>query len=97
MSVSLRFYEELNDHLPPERRKVRFRLPLEDDASVTLALTAVGVPEESVDLVLVNGQSVDLAHRLADGDRVSIYPVFESFDIGAIARIPGRPLRPRAL
>lgn len=89
----LRFYEELNDYLPPERRKVCFTCTFEDGASVRTVLAAAGVPEQRVDLVLVNGESADLDYRLGDGDRISIYPVFESFDVGALARLQGRPLR----
>jgi uncharacterized protein with PIN domain len=51
------------------------------------------VPHPEVDLILVNGQSVDFAHRISDGDRVSVYPVFEGFDITAVTLVRPRPLR----
>jgi uncharacterized protein len=43
--------------------------------------------------VLVNGDSVDFAYQLQDGDRVSVYPVFEGFDIGPVSKVRPRPLR----
>ena len=35
-----------------------------------------GVPPTKVDLVLINGKSVDFNTLFHDGDRVSVYPVF---------------------
>lgn len=93
LKAVLRFYEELNDYLPPERRKVSFDHAFEDGASVSSVLAAVGVPEQQVDLVLVNGESANLDHQLRDKDRISVYPVFESFDVSELARLEGRPLR----
>ncbi|MBI5014121.1 MAG: twitching motility protein PilT [Deltaproteobacteria bacterium] len=88
-----RFYEELNDFLPAGRRKVDVVVTVDGGASVSDAIGALGVPLDAVDLVLVDGQSVDLSHPVLPGVRVSIYPVFESLDVSALARIPGRPLR----
>jgi hypothetical protein len=52
-----------------------------------------GIPEDEVDLVLVNGHAVDFRRVLRDGDRVSVYPVFERFDIRDVTRLRERPLR----
>jgi uncharacterized protein with PIN domain len=46
-----------------------------------------------VDLVLVDGRSVDFAHRLLGGERVAVYPVFERFDISPISHLRPQPLR----
>ena len=46
-----------------------------------------------VDLVLANGNSVDFAYPVGDGDRVSVYPVFESLDISTVSRVRPVPLR----
>jgi uncharacterized protein with PIN domain len=51
------------------------------------------VPHTEVDLILVNGASVDFSHLLRDGDRVSVYPVFESIDISPVLRLRPKPLR----
>jgi hypothetical protein len=46
-----------------------------------------------VDLVLANGQPVDFSYPVQDGDRVSVYPVFESLDISSVSRVRPAPLR----
>jgi len=51
------------------------------------------VPHVEVDLILVNGQSVDFGYRVQDGDRISVYPVFEAFDIAGLTRLRPEPLR----
>jgi hypothetical protein len=91
--ATFRFYAELNDHLPPERQRVPFELDLSAQATVRASLMLLDVPESDVDLVLVNGVSVDLSHAVREGDKVSIYPVFESFDISSAERIRSHPLR----
>ena len=88
-----RFYEELNDFLPTEKRKKDFEYSFNGSPSVKDAIEALGVPHVEVDLILINGVSVDFSHRLNDGDRVSVYPVFEALDIAAVTHLRERPLR----
>lgn len=88
-----RFYAELNDFLPPERRHVPFTHCFLARASVKDMIEALGVPHTEVDLILVNGDSVDFTYIVQDGDRISVYPVFESFDITPLVRVRPRPLR----
>ena len=71
-----RFYAELNDFLPPERRFTEFSHQFLDVATVKDRIESLGVPHTEVDLILVNGESVDFTYRVRDGDRVSVYPVF---------------------
>lgn len=92
-AVFLRFYAELNDFLPPRRRFVRFEWRFEGELTVAQALEQLGVPPDAVDLVLADGESVGLSRPLRDGERVSLFPVFERFDIGQLARVRARPLR----
>jgi len=56
-------------------------------------IEALGVPHTEIDLILVNGKSVDFNYILQDEDRVSVYPVFESFNIANVARLRKSPLR----
>jgi uncharacterized protein with PIN domain/sulfur carrier protein ThiS len=91
--ATFRFYSELNDHMPPERQRVPFEQELPDQATVRDMLKLLAVPESEVDLVLVNGDSVDLSHTVQEGDKVSIYPVFESFDISSVEKVHAQPLR----
>lgn len=90
--ATLRFYEELNDFLAPERRKREFELEIDRARSVKDAIESTGVPHTEVDLILVDGVSVDFSHVLRGGERVAVYPMFEALDIGPLVR-----LRPRAL
>jgi uncharacterized protein with PIN domain len=88
-----RFYAELNDFLPPERRGVSFTHFFRGSPAVKDVIEALGVPHAEVDLVLADGESVDFSWALRDGARVSVYPVFESIDIAPLARVRPRPLR----
>jgi uncharacterized protein with PIN domain len=88
-----RFYEELNDFLPQERRKVDFDYTFDRRASIKDAVEALGVPHTEVELILVNGVSVGFDYILADGDRISVYPVFESLDVTPLIRLRPAPLR----
>lgn len=88
-----RFYAELNDLLPPRRRFLTFAHPCNGQSTVKDMIESLGVPHTEVDLILVNGASVDFSCRVKNGDRVSVYPVFESIDISPVARVRPEPLR----
>lgn len=91
--VFLRFYAELNDFLPPERRMTEFEYSFYVAPSVRDVIESAGVPHTEVDLILVNGRSVDFSYVVEDGERISVYPVFESIDIGPLVRLRPKPLR----
>jgi len=63
-TVSFRFYEELNDFLPKEKRKKTFSYNFRYNQSVKDAIEALGIPHAEVDLILVNGNSVDFSYVL---------------------------------
>ena len=75
-SVSLRFYEELNDFLPANKRKLSFSVAFKGRQTVKDMIESQGVPHIEVDLVLVNGNPVDFSYQVRDGERISVYPVF---------------------
>lgn len=91
--VQLRFYEELNDFLSPALRKVAFSHTFDRRASVKDMIESFGVPHTEVDIILVNGGSVDFSYIVQDGDYISVYPVFESLDISPLLRLRPAPLR----
>ncbi|UCE90193.1 MAG: Mut7-C ubiquitin/RNAse domain-containing protein [Pseudomonadota bacterium] len=93
MEILLRLYEELNEHLAPEHRKVAFTHDSREGATVADVLRELGVPQGQVELVLRNGASVGFSQSLAVGDRVSIYPVFESLDVRDVIAERTHPLR----
>jgi uncharacterized protein with PIN domain len=88
-----RFYAELNDFLPVEGRMKPVTRRFDVSGSVKDLIESFGVPHTEVDLVLVNGAPVDFSYVVRDGDRVSVYPVFESLDVSSISRVRTTPLR----
>jgi len=94
MSTAIfRFYEELNDLLPRDRQKKDFEVTFQGKRSIKDMIESLGVPHTEVDLILVNGESVDFRYLLCPGDRVSVYPVFERLDIAEVTRLRNLPLR----
>ncbi len=91
--ATFRFYAELNDFLPKYRRFTAFAVAYELPASVKHMIESLGVAHTEVDLILANGEPVDFGYIVQDGDRISVYPVFESLDIGPAARLRPEPLR----
>ncbi|MEW6573765.1 MAG: Mut7-C RNAse domain-containing protein [Bacillota bacterium] len=90
---SIRFYAELNDFLPPGKRQVAFTRFFFGEPAVKDLIESLGVPHTEVDLILINGESVEFTRRVRDGDRVSVYPVFESIDVSPVVRVRPAPLR----
>ena len=91
-SAYFRLYEELNDYLPVSKKKRIFNLSFKTPTTIDEAIRSLGVPPEEVDLVLVNSESVPFDHIIAEGDKISIYPIFESLDISSVTRLRDKPL-----
>jgi uncharacterized protein len=89
----IRFYQELNEFLTEEQRFRTLESELLGHPGVKDLIESFGVPHTEVDLVLVNGESVSFSYQVRQGDRISVYPVFESLDIGDVSRVRSRPLR----
>ena len=98
MQITLRFYEELNDFLPEALRKQSFAYPVKPTQSIKHLIENLGVPHTEVEIILANGRSVAFDYLPADGDRISVYPLFERFDVTPLLRLRPAPLRhPRFL
>lgn len=93
VAATFRFYEELNDFLPGHRRKRAFVHACARGATVKHVIEALGVPHTEVEVILANGESVDLSYVVQEGDRISVYPVFESLDVTPVLRLRAAPLR----
>ncbi|GAB4428981.1 MAG: Mut7-C RNAse domain-containing protein [Anaerolineae bacterium] len=93
LTARFRFYAELNDFLPPEQRQRPVTYRFEVAPSVKDAIESLGVPHPEIDLILANGESVDFAYILRPDDFISVYPVFEAFDIGPLVKVRAEPLR----
>ncbi len=92
-AAQFRFYAELNDFLPDDNRGRELTRFFSVSGSVKDFVESFGVPHTEVDLVLANGKPVDFSYPVRDGDRVSVYPVFESLDITPVSRVRPVPLR----
>jgi uncharacterized protein with PIN domain len=91
--ITIRFYEELNDFLPADKRKKRFVHKFIDTTSVKDLIESLGIPHTEVDMILVNGKSVSFKYLIKDGDDISVYPAFESLDISDVQHLRPKPLR----
>jgi uncharacterized protein with PIN domain/sulfur carrier protein ThiS len=84
VKASFRFYEELNDFLKKQYRKHRFNITFHGATTVKDAIESLGVPHTEVDLITVNGNSVNFSYRIQNNDDIAVYPVYESFDISEL-------------
>ena len=91
--VRLRFYAELNEHLPAQMRQAEFSHVASEGTTLGSLLVGFAIRENQVDLILVNGESAALSHVLKEDERVSIYPVFDSIDVSPLTRMVDRPRR----
>ncbi|MCW3479120.1 Mut7-C ubiquitin/RNAse domain-containing protein [Neisseriaceae bacterium JH1-16] len=93
ITVTFRFYAELNDFLAPDQRQREIERRCAVDASVKHSIESLGVPHTEVELILVDGESVGFDRLLQEGERVAVYPVFEALDVTAVLRVREAPLR----
>ncbi len=85
-----RFYADLNDFLPPAQRQRPFRQPVYDGTqSVKHLIESLGVPHTEVEVILVNGRSIDFHYLVQADDEISVYPPFYAIDVSPLV-----PLRP---
>ncbi len=91
--AEFRFYEELNDFLPENRRRKSFSHEFTGTPAVRDVIVAMGVPQAAIDLILVGDEPVGFSHLLRGGERVAVFPVFERFDITPANRLRSSPLR----
>ena len=92
-SAFFRFYEELNDFPPRERHKVTFEHQFDHRGSVKDMIESLGVPHPEVEVILVDGESVGFDNIVRDGDRIGVFPMFESIDVSPLLKLRSKPLR----
>lgn len=90
--VTVRLYGDLAQLAGEADRHGIVELGFPGDRTVKDLVESLGVPHTEVDLLLVDGVSVGFDHRLGEGDRVSVYPVFHDVEVDAISRV--RPDEP---
>lgn len=74
VTATFRFHEALNDFLTAERRGREFSAACASDATIKHLIEALGIPHTEVEAILVNGEFAGFDSRLAEGDRVAVYP-----------------------
>lgn len=94
--ISLRFYQELNDFLPSDQRETRFNFNLISPRSAKDLIESIGVPHTEVDLIIVNGESVDFNYGVEEGDNISVYPV-SALQHTSLAKAPLKHCQPKPL
>ena len=96
MEITLRFYGELNDFLPPRLRQIEFTLMVHSRTSVKDAVESVKVPHTEVALIQINGRMIDWNQRLSPNDRIAVYPspyIIEWVNCSPVYLRPVEPLR----
>ncbi len=91
--ATLRFYAELNDYLPVQLRHRDIGTKFDAPCPVRHLVETHRVPHTEIEIILLNSVSVDLETRVSDGDRISVFPMFESLDIRPLLRLRPKPLR----
>lgn len=90
--IYIRIYEALNDFLPVSLRKCGFYHELKKPRSVKDLVESIGIPHTEIDLIIVNGKSVDFNYQVQPADKISVYPIFQSLDISPLQRCQPEPL-----
>lgn len=92
MRATFRFYGPLNDFLPARLRQQDVPFEAPEAPSVKDALESLGPPHVEVVHLVIDGRAVGFEHRLADGQRVAVYP--ESAELADLPRTSPPPSRP---
>jgi len=87
-TATFRFYADLNDFLPPQRRQVAFAYPVHDgNQSVKHLIEALGIPHTEVSLILVDGRAVGFNHIVERNQTISVYPPFSRLDLATVSEL----------
>ncbi len=91
--VEVRFIAGLNGLLPPGRRGRATMVEVAAGTTVKDLAESLGVPHTEIAAIVVNGESVDFAYQVRDGDRMSVYPELEARAVSPLVRLDPPPLR----
>lgn len=90
-TVTIRCYAELNELIDRNQRGSDFHVPLKQQRSVKDLIESTGIPHTEVDLVLIDGVSVDFSRMLTGGERISLFPRFHRLPLGTTTRVRIEP------
>ncbi len=74
MKVELNLYATLRRYLPSQEEEGGNIVETKEGITVEELLTGFDVPVDTVKIVFVNGVHAEIDHRLAEGDRVGVFP-----------------------
>ncbi|WP_372638417.1 Mut7-C RNAse domain-containing protein [Fodinibius sp.] len=97
ISVTLRFYGDLNELLFTGCEETPFRRRLPGTTSVKDLIEGCGVPHTEVDLILIDGEPADFTRLIRGGEYVSVYPFFDSMPLPEADRLQQVPSHSRFL
>jgi uncharacterized protein with PIN domain len=89
-----RFHSGLERLLVHGYRSNQIAYPFNEHPGIKDAIEAMGVPHTEVDVILVNGRSVDFSCKLQDQDNVQVFPVFSEVPINSPRRLSPLTLDP---
>ena len=92
-TLKIRFYAELNDFLPIARKYHTINYSFISRPTVKDVIESCRVPHTEVDLILANGEPVGFEYKVKQEDLISVYPVFESFDVSSTTKVRKNALR----
>ena len=88
----LRFYGSLNDFLPRRRQGVTVEHTFAGRVAVKDMIESLGAPHPEIELILADGEAVAFSYLVQAGNRISVYPFFESLDLSPLLRVRPAPL-----
>jgi uncharacterized protein with PIN domain len=71
--INIRFHDELNDFLISNQRNIEFNHPLNSSRSIKDLVESIGVPHTEIDLIIVNGKSVNFDYLVVTNDHIDLY------------------------
>ncbi len=95
-TATFHFYDSLNFFLPRRQQEQPVVHAFDWKASIKDMIESLNVPHPEIELLVVNGESVDFDYIVKPDDDIHVYPDFDRVNhISRIRLIPPYPGRPR--
>ncbi|MGD2118948.1 MAG: Mut7-C RNAse domain-containing protein [Chromatiales bacterium] len=72
--INIRFYGALNDFLPTTQRDTEFEVEFKKERSIKDLIESIGVPHPEIDVLLVDGKSVEFSYLINGGEHIQAWP-----------------------
>jgi uncharacterized protein len=94
-TATFRFYDDLNFFLPRRHKDQAIQHEFDWKASIKDMIESLGVPHAEIELIVVNGASVDFEAIVQPDDQIEVYPFAAPVDLHPKVALrppyPGRP------